>query len=89
MLETVEHVCTITFVEIGVFLIGDILDEDRGVEIYQRTRDALRTIGFKIDGCERTIRTVALTYRCHTLPTSGMGIEIIGFLSRYLIFHFH
>ena len=88
MLETVEHVSTEADVVVLVLLVGDVLDEHRGIEVDQRARQALTTILREVDGCEGTIRTVALTDHRRTTPATTVGIEIIGFLACSLVLHF-
>ena len=88
MLEAVEDICTEAFVVVLVLLIGDILDENRGIEVDERARHTLTTVFREVDRRERTIRTIALADHRHTTPTTGVGIEVIGLLACDLILHF-
>ena len=89
MLETVEDVGTEALVEVGILLVGDILDEYGGIKVDERARHTLTTVFREVDGCEGTIGTVALTDHRHTAPATGVWIEIIGLLARGLVLYLH
>ena len=89
MLESIEHIGTEALVVIGVFLVGDVLDEHRGVEVDERARKAPPAVFGEVDRCERSVGAVALTHHSHSSPPSGVRIEIICFLPRGAVSHLH
>ena len=89
MLETVEYISAVADVIVLVLLVGDVLDEYRGIEVDQRAGEALTTIFREVDWRKGTIRTIALTYHRCTTPTAAVGIEVVGFLTGGSVLHFH
>ena len=89
MLETVEHIGAEALVVILVLLVGDVLDKHAGIEVDQRAGQTTASVLSQVDGRKRSVRTVALADCRHALPTTGVGIEVVGLLARSLVFHFH
>ena len=87
MLETVEYVCAESLVVVFVFLVGNVLNEYRWVEVDERARNALGAVFSKVYGSERTVGAVAAAYHCHALPSTRVGIEPVGLLARVAVLH--
>ena len=89
VLEAVEDISTEAACKVGILLVGDGLDEDAGVEIYQRAFNAGAAIGRQVNGRKGTIGTVALADHSHTAPSAGVRIEPIGLLASGLVSDLH
>ncbi len=85
--ETIVYVCAETAVVVLVALVGNILDKYRRIEINQRSGNTLSAVVGEVDRSKRTVGTVAAAYHSHTPPSSGVGIQPIGFLTGLAILY--
>ena len=89
MLEAIKDVGTEALGEVGVFPVGDILDEDRGVEVYKRPFYAGPSVCSKIYWGEGPVGTVALANHWNSPPSTGVGIEPVGLLACIGVFYLY
>ena len=85
VLEAVEHVGAEALVEVGVLLVGDVLDEHRGVEVDERAGQALGAVLGEVHGSEGAVGAVALTHHGDAAPAARVGIEPVGLLARLAV----
>ena len=85
MAEAIEDVGTETLGIVRVFLVGDVLDKYRWVEVDERAIDACGAVGIEVDGSERSVGAVALAHHWHAAPSARVRIEPVGLLACGLV----
>ena len=89
VLESVEHVGTIALLVVGVFLVGNVLDEHRGVEVDKRAFDTACTVGRQVHGREGAVGAFTLAHHGDAPPAPAVRIEPVGLLASLAVNGLH